>query len=63
LKTYKIKYALPNLTVLKDDLTISDMNQRQFILLWRPFVKGSINAAMKSGRLVAELIISEYDKV
>jgi hypothetical protein len=25
LKTYKIKYALPNLTVLKDDLTISDM--------------------------------------
>jgi hypothetical protein len=34
-------------------------NQRQFILLWRPFVKRFHKRCYKSGRLVAELIISD----
>jgi predicted NAD/FAD-dependent oxidoreductase len=60
LKTYKIKYALPNLTVLKDDLTISDMKINDNLYCCGDhLLNGSINAVIKSGRLVAELIISE----
>ncbi|MEZ7505649.1 NAD(P)/FAD-dependent oxidoreductase [Flavobacterium sp. Arc2] len=63
LKTYKVKYALPNLTVLKDDLTIADMKINDTLYCCGDhLLNGSINAAMKSGRLVAELIISEHDK-
>ncbi|WP_339919187.1 NAD(P)/FAD-dependent oxidoreductase [uncultured Flavobacterium sp.] len=63
LKTYKIKYALPNLTVLKDDLTISDMKINDNLYCCGDhLLNGSINAAIKSGRLVAELIIAEHDK-
>jgi phytoene dehydrogenase-like protein len=60
LKTYKVKYALPNLTVLKDDLTIADMKINDNLYCCGDhLLNGSINAAMKSGRLVADLIISE----
>jgi predicted NAD/FAD-dependent oxidoreductase len=52
LKTYKIKYALPNLTVLKDDLTISDMKINDNLYCCGDhLLNGSINAAIKSGRL------------
>lgn len=63
LKTYKIKYALPNLKVLKDDITIDDMKikDNQYCC-GDHLLNGSINAAIKSGRLVAELILSEHDK-
>jgi predicted NAD/FAD-dependent oxidoreductase len=58
LKTYKVKYALPNLTVLKDDLTITDMKiSDNLYCCGDHLLNGSINAAMKSGRLLAELII------
>jgi len=60
LKTYKIKYALPNLKVLKDDLTIDDMKIKDNLYCCGDhLLNGSINAAMKSGRLVADLIIAE----
>ena len=63
LKTYKVKYALPNLTVLKDDLTITDMKiSDNLYCCGDHLLNGSINAAMKSGRLVADLIILECNK-
>jgi protoporphyrinogen oxidase len=61
LKTYKVKYALPNLTVLKDDLTIADMKINDGLYCCGDhLLNGSINAAMKSGRLVADLIVAEH---
>jgi protoporphyrinogen oxidase len=63
LKTYKVKYALPNLTVLKDDLTITDMKINDNLYSCGDhLLNGSINAAMKSGRLLADLIILEFGK-
>jgi phytoene dehydrogenase-like protein len=63
LKTYKVKYALPNLTVLKDDLTITDMKINDNLYCCGDhLLNGSINAAMKSGRLLADLIILEFSK-
>lgn len=63
LKTYKVKYALPNLNVLKDDLTSTDMKiSNTLYCCGDHLLNGSINAAMKSGRLLAELIISEHRK-
>jgi protoporphyrinogen oxidase len=63
LKTYKVKYALPNLTVLKDDLTITDMKINDNLYSCGDhLLNGSINAAMKSGRLLADLIILEFSK-
>jgi hypothetical protein len=38
-------------------------NKRQFILLWDHLMNGSINAAMKSGRLLADLIAEEHNLV
>jgi predicted NAD/FAD-dependent oxidoreductase len=61
LKTYKVKYALPNLTVLKDDLTITDISDNLYCC-GDHLLNGSINAAMKSGRLLADLIILECNK-
>jgi phytoene dehydrogenase-like protein len=57
LKTYRINYALPNQDSVKNDLEISDIqiNENLFIC-GDHLMNGSINAAMKSGRLVAELI-------
>jgi protoporphyrinogen oxidase len=63
LKTYKVKYALPNLTVLKDDLTITDMKiSDNLYCCGDHLLNGSINAAMKSGRLLADLIILDCNK-
>ena len=63
LKTYKVKYALPHLTVLKDDLTITDMKiSDNLYCCGDHLLNGSINAAMKSGRLLADLIILEGNK-
>ena len=57
LKTYRINYALPNQTQVKNEVKNSDIqiNERLFIC-GDHLMNGSINAAMKSGRLVAELI-------
>jgi phytoene dehydrogenase-like protein len=57
LKAYKIKYALPNQDLVTNDLSMSEIqiNDNLFIC-GDHLMNGSINAAMKSGRLVAELI-------
>ena len=57
LKTYRIQYALPNQDSVSDELTITDMkiNDNLFIC-GDHLMNGSINAAMKSGRLVAAII-------
>ena len=58
LKTYHIPYALPN-----DEQVRNDLEPAGFQLSYRCFIcgdhllNGSINAAMKSGRLAAEAII------
>lgn len=60
LKTYHIKYALPN-----DDSVISEPayqtvnTNNQCFICGDYLTNGSINAAMKSGRLAAEAIINE----
>jgi predicted NAD/FAD-dependent oxidoreductase len=59
LKTYHIKYALPN-----DDHVNNEPNYKVLRLNAKNFIcgdhlmNGSINAAMKSGRLAAEAIIN-----
>ena len=57
IKTYRIEYALPNQDNITNDLTKSEIqiNENLFIC-GDHLLNGSINAAMKSGRLVAELI-------
>jgi predicted NAD/FAD-dependent oxidoreductase len=59
LKTYRINYALPNQEKVTNDLSPSQIqiNENLFIC-GDHLMNGSINAAMKSGRLVAELIDS-----
>ncbi len=57
LKTYRIKYALPNQEKVSNDVDNSEIkiNENLFIC-GDHLLNGSINAAMKSGRIVAELI-------
>ena len=57
IKAYKINYALPNLISLKNELTESDykINDNLYIC-GDHLLNGSINAAMKSGRIVAQYI-------
>ena len=60
-KTYKIPYALPSLLVLKDDLQTTDFKIDDMLYVCGDhLMNGSLNAAMKSGRLVAESIIAEH---
>jgi len=57
LKTYRIQYALPNQDSVSDELTITDMKINDNIFICGDhLMNGSINAAMKSGRLVAAII-------
>jgi len=57
LKTYRINYALPNQEKVANEVATSEIkiNDNLFIC-GDHLLNGSINAAMKSGRLVAELI-------
>jgi predicted NAD/FAD-dependent oxidoreductase len=57
LKTYRVNYALPNQEKVANEVTQSEIqiNENLFIC-GDHLMNGSINAAMKSGRLVAELI-------
>jgi phytoene dehydrogenase-like protein len=57
LKTYRIHYALPNQEKVSNEVTNSEIkiNENLFIC-GDHLLNGSINAAMKSGRIVAELI-------
>jgi len=57
LKTYRIKYALPNQEKVSNEISNSEIkiNENLFIC-GDHLLNGSINAAMKSGRIVAEMI-------
>jgi len=59
LKTYHINYALPDddRVIDEPDLNVIKLNNKCFIC-GDHLMNGSINAAMKSGRLAAEAIIS-----
>lgn len=60
LKSYRIEYALPNQDIIKNELSESDIqiNENLFVC-GDHLLNGSINAAMKSGRMAAELIIKK----
>lgn len=63
IKTYKIEYALPKLKELKDTITIADVKLNDNLYCCGDhLMNGSINAAMKSGRLVASIIAEESSK-
>ncbi len=60
LKVYRINYALPNQEKVTDELADSDIQfDENLFICGDHMMNGSINAAMKSGRLVAELIDSQ----
>jgi len=57
LKAYRIEYALPNQETVNDDSSNSDIKIADNLFICGDhLLNGSINAAMKSGRLAAELI-------
>jgi protoporphyrinogen oxidase len=60
LKTYRIKYALPNQDKVSNKVEQSEIKiNNNLFICGDHLLNGSINAAMKSGRLVAELIAKE----
>jgi phytoene dehydrogenase-like protein len=57
LKTYRIKYALPNQEKVANEVPNSELKINENLFICGDYLlNGSINAAMKSGRIVAELI-------
>jgi predicted NAD/FAD-dependent oxidoreductase len=64
LKTYHIKYALPNQEKVSNEVSNSDIkiNENLFIC-GDHLLNGSINAAMKTGRMVAELVAELVDEM
>jgi predicted NAD/FAD-dependent oxidoreductase len=57
LKTYRINYALPNQEKVSNEVPISQIKiNNNLFICGDHLLNGSINAAMKSGRIVAELI-------
>jgi len=57
LKTYRINYALPNQEHVQNEVSNTELQiDENLFICGDHLMNGSINAAMKSGRLVAELI-------
>ena len=57
IKVYRINYGLPNLTSIKNELQETDFKLNENLFMCGDFLlNGSINAAMKTGRIVAEYI-------
>jgi len=57
LKTFRIKYALPNQEKVSNEVSPSEIKIGENLFICGDhLMNGSINAAMKSGRLTAELI-------
>jgi len=55
IKTYRIDYALPIQDTVKNELSISEIKISDTLFICGDYLlNGSINAAFKSGRLVAE---------
>jgi protoporphyrinogen oxidase len=63
LKTYRINYALPNQEKVTNEVSNSEIKINEDLFICGDhLMNGSINAAMKSGRIVAELIESNCIK-
>jgi phytoene dehydrogenase-like protein len=61
LKTYRIKYALPNQEKVSNEVSNSEIKINENLFICGDHLSnGSINAAMKSGRIVAELIDESF---
>ena len=59
IKVYRINYALPNQKKVRNEVLNSELElDKNVFICGDHLMNGSINAAMKSGRLVAELIDS-----
>ena len=59
IKVYRINYALPNQEKVTNEVLNSELELDENVFICGDhLMNGSINAAMKSGRLVAELIDS-----
>ncbi|MDI1318060.1 NAD(P)/FAD-dependent oxidoreductase [Flavobacterium sp.] len=59
IKTYRIQYALPNQEKVTNEVLNTELQlDKNLFICGDHLMNGSINAAMKSGRLVAELIDS-----
>ena len=59
IKTYRIQYALPNQEKVTNEVSNTELQlDKNLFICGDHLMNGSINAAMKSGRLVAELIDS-----
>lgn len=57
IKTYRIHYALPNQNSVRDEVSNSELQINETVYLCGDhLMNGSINAAMKSGRVVADVI-------
>jgi phytoene dehydrogenase-like protein len=57
LKTYRINYALPNQDTVRNEVSNSELQINENVYMCGDhLMNGSINAAMKTGRLVADLI-------
>lgn len=60
LKTYPVEYALPNAKSIKNDLIPSEFKLDEGLYICGDhLMNGSLNAAMKSGRLAAELMLKD----
>jgi protoporphyrinogen oxidase len=61
LKTYRINYALPNQDTVRNEVSNSELQINENVYMCGDhLMNGSINAAMKTGRLVADLIDQNY---
>lgn len=60
LKTYKIPYALPDQDSVKHDISLEKIKLKEGLYIAGDYLlNGSINGAMRSGRLAAEMIAEE----
>jgi predicted NAD/FAD-dependent oxidoreductase len=58
LKTYKIQYALPNQDSVSNVLNTSDIQVKESLFICGDhLLNGSINAALKTGRIAAETMM------
>lgn len=62
IKTYHIDYALPDATSIKNNLKLSDVKiDHHLYVCGDHLMNGSLNAAMKSGRIVANMVADELN--
>ena len=64
LKSYHVEYALPEAKSVRNTLIEEDIRLDETLYVCGDhLLNGSLNAAMKSGRMVAELVKKDFEKV